>query len=177
MNFSQISVRFIFGITFAILCLVGALLFARSFQGETRVDLSRAAVIQKVQSLGNLETSSYTIEKVVEAGSGQQNIFQNALYGDKLLLIASGKVVAGFDLSTLTQESITVTGPEVTLRLGAPQVFLVSLDNSQTKVYDRRTGILNKGDKDLEAEARSMAEKSIRQAACEAGILAEATKN
>ncbi len=175
MDFKQTSTRFIFGIIFATLCFVAALLFARSFQSSgNTVDTSRAAVVQKIQSLGNLETTSFTIEKVIEANSNETNVFRNILFGDKLLLIATGTVTAGFDLSTLTEESVEVNGDQVTVFLGEPKIFSANLNSKETKVYDRQTGLLSKGNKDLEAEARAAAEESIRAAACEGGILEEA---
>jgi hypothetical protein len=178
MNFSQTSVRFIFGITLAVLCLVAALLFARSFHaGTNTVNTDRTAVVQKIQALGNLETSSFTIEKVIEANNSETNVFRNILFGDTLLLIAKGTVTAGFDVSAMTKENIQVEQGEVVIQLGSPTIFSVVLDNKETKVYDRRTGFLSKGNKNLETEARAAAEASIRQAACDGGILDEAGKS
>jgi hypothetical protein len=178
MNFSQTSVRFIFGTTLAVLCLVAALLFARSFhETANTVDTSRAAIVQKIQSLGNLETSSFTIEKVIEANNNETNVFRNILFGDTLLLIANGTVTAGFNVALLTEENIRIEEEEVIIDLGTPQIFSVTLNSKETKVYDRRTGLLNKGNKDLESEARAAAEASIRQAACAGGILSEAAQS
>jgi len=44
-------------------------------------------------------------------------------------------------------------------------------------VYDRTTGILTKGDTNLETAARQVAEKEIQQAAEEDGILDQAQIN
>jgi hypothetical protein len=44
-------------------------------------------------------------------------------------------------------------------------------------VYDRQRGLLTKGDPDLESEVRRAAEQEILRAACEGGILAQATDN
>lgn len=63
------------------------------------------------------------------------------------------------------------------MSLPPPQILVTSLDNSQTRVYDRQRGILNSGQKDLESVARTAAEKSIRDAACKGGILQQATDN
>ncbi|RMF42357.1 MAG: hypothetical protein D6755_11550, partial [Anaerolineae bacterium] len=50
-------------------------------------------VIHDVRSLARLETVQYTIEKVVTAESGQGAL--GSLFGDKLLFVAHGVVVAG----------------------------------------------------------------------------------
>ncbi len=63
------------------------------------------------------------------------------------------------------------------MTLPKPQILVTTLDNTQTKVYDRSRGLLNPGDKDLESKARSAAENSIREAACQGGILKQASEN
>jgi hypothetical protein len=140
------------------------------------IDTSRAAVIKRVQALNRLEASSYTVEKVIEAGV-QGNMFQNLLFGDRLLLIANGTVVAGFDLSTLSEEDVTISedGSTIVFHMPPPQVFDVSLDNNQTRVYDRQQGLLAAADKDLESQARQAAEAEILRSACEGGLMQRAT--
>ena len=126
--------------------------------------------------MGSLETASFSIEKVVEAGK-QGNPFQDLLYGDRILLIAQGKVTAGVDLYTIKESDIKVQGKELSIALPAPRILSSTLDNSKTKVYDRTQGFLNRGNKDLETQARQAAEASITKAACDGGILNEARTN
>lgn len=145
-------------------------------QGAT-VITSRATVIKEIRQLGRLETSSFTIEKIIEAKKDGKSVWSDMLFGDKLLLIAHGEVVAGLDLSALTAEDIQETDGVLRLKLPAPQVFSVRIDNEKTRVYDRSTGILTRSDKDLESQARLAAEQSIRAAACEAKILDQASAN
>lgn len=140
---------------------------------SVKVDLSRDSVIKEIQKLGSLETASFSIEKIVEAGQ-QGNPFQDLLYGDRILLIAHGKVVAGVDLYTVSDQDIKIQGKEISINLPAPRILSSTLDNSKTRVYDRTQGYLSRGNKDLETEARRAAEASITKAACEAGILEEA---
>jgi hypothetical protein len=161
--------------------LVGAGLaswfFLRSGQTGTRIDTSRDAVIKEMRQLGRLETSSFTIEKIIEAKKDGGGPWRNILFGDKLLLIANGEVVAGYDLSGLTESDIEKASGSLRVKLPAPQILSVRLDNEKTRVYDRDQGLLSRGDKDLESEARLAAEQSIRDAACAAGILREAEEN
>lgn len=145
--------------------------------GGTRVDASRDAVVKEMRSLGRLETSSFSIEKIIEARKDEGGPWRDVLFGDKLLLIANGEVVAGYDLSGLSDEDIRKEGGALRVSLPAPQILSVRLDNEKTRVYDRDQGLLSRGDKDLESEARLAAEQSIREAACAAGILREAREN
>lgn len=142
----------------------------------TQIDLSRDSVIKEVQELGSLETASYSIEKIVEAGK-DGNAFQDLLYGDRILLIAHGKVIAGVDLYQINENDVQVVGDKLMIALPSPRILSSSLDNSKTRVYDRTQGYLKRGNKDLESEARLAAEQSITQAACEEGILDEARTN
>lgn len=143
---------------------------------DTVIDLSRPSVIKEIQSLGNLETASYSIEKIVEAGQ-QGNAFEDLLYGDRILLIAHGKVTAGVNLTAVTEDNISISGNTLLVTIPPPIILSSTLDNSQTRVYDRKQGFLSRGNKDLESEARLAAETSIRQGACDAGILEEAREN
>ncbi len=138
--------------------------------------VSRQTVIKQIQSLQRLETASFTIEKVIDAGTSG-NVFQEFLFGDQILLIAHGEVIAGFDLSILDDKSIQIDGDTIRLTLPAAEILVSKLNNEETRVYDRKQGLLTKGNKDLESKARKVAEDTIKQAACNGGILQEASKN
>lgn len=144
---------------------------------ETNIDTSRAAIIKEIRELQRLETAVFTIDKIVEAGTTEKNVFSQFLFGDRILLIAHGQVIAGFDFSQLSEKDVEVNGKEIKLTLPKPQILVTTLDNTQTRVYDRRKGILNSGDKNLEADARLAAEQSITEAACKGGILQQAADN
>ena len=57
------------------------------------------------------------------------------------------------------------------------EIFVATLDNQKSYVYDRETGFLNQGVQDLETLARQTAEDEIRKAALEDGILQQAQTN
>lgn len=137
---------------------------------------SQTAVVKQMQQLQRMETAQFTIEKIIEAGK-DGNYFQNILYGDKILLIAHGEIIAGFNLANVQNKDIEISGNSLRMQLPAPEILVTSLDNDKTRVYDRQTGLLSKGDKDLEAQARAKAESEIKTAACDAGILDQASTN
>lgn len=165
------------GILFLLLLVIlGWVLIRQSLNSKYVFRTSSETVIKEMRALNRLETASFTIEKVIDAGtSGNQ--FQQLLFGDRILLIAHGQVVAGFDLSKLSENSVTLNGTTLHVTLPPPQILSVSLDSDETRVYDRRQGLLSKGDKDLESEARAHAETIIKQTACQGNILTEASKN
>lgn len=159
-----------------IIILVIILLFGWTNGSKFFFNTNSSAVVTEIQKLNRLETASFTIEKVIEAGT-KGNAFNDILFGDRILLIAHGKVVAGFDFSKLKQDKIHVSGTSIDITLPPPQILSSKLDNDLTRVYDRKEGLLTKGDKDLESEARKQAEVTIIEAACNASILDTAAEN
>lgn len=140
---------------------------------EYRFGADRAAVIRQIETLSRFETASFTIDRIIEV-STDYDVLRDFLFGDKILLIAHGKVIAGLDLSTMEAKDFSGTGDSIIIKLPAPQILETVLDNNATRVYDRERGLLTKGDLDLEATARQRAEENIRQAACDGNILEEA---
>lgn len=63
------------------------------------------------------------------------------------------------------------------VRLPEAEIFISTLDNQLSYVYDRETGILKRGDVTLESLARKAAEDEIEKAAIADGILETAQKN
>lgn len=141
---------------------------------DTNIDDRQAAVVLEMRSLARLETMTFTVEKVITAEKGG-NVFQDVLFGDKLLLIANGQVVAGVDLSQLREQDVQVSADNnVRVTLPPSEIFIATLNNDETRVYDREQGLLSRGDAQLETKARQAAEASILQAACDQGILDQA---
>lgn len=133
-------------------------------------------IVRQVRSLARLETAQYTLEKVIRAETGQ-GIF-GALFGDRLLFVAHGDVIAGVDLSKMQPDDVIVSPDgRVTVILPAAEIFVTSLDNQKSYVYDRETGLLTKGDINLETLARQAAEDELRNGALEDGILELAQSN
>lgn len=159
-----------------ILFILGMRLLRDSIEDKYTFSTSSKTVIKELRTLNRLETAAFTIEKVIDAGTSG-NRFQELLFGDRVLLIAHGEVIAGFDLSRLDDNAVSVDGDTLRLTLPPPQILITRLDSEETRVYDRQRGLLNRGDNDLESAARSEAEKLIREAACDGNILNEASKN
>jgi Protein of unknown function (DUF4230) len=132
----------------------------------------RGGTILQIRNLNRLETQSFSVERVVEARVERGNPL-DLLLSDRLLLIASGDVIAGVDLAKLKDSDVTISadGKTITLRLPPSEIFSKSLNNDRTRVYDRQTGIFAAENKDLETQARSAAEGEILQAACEGGVM------
>ncbi len=133
-------------------------------------------IIKEIRSLSRLETVQYTVEKVITAESNQGPF--GFLFGDKLLLVAHGTVVAGIDLGRLEPGDVRIDAQGVVyMVIPAAEVFMATLDNEKSYVYHRETGLLAPGTKDLESAARKAAQDEILKAALEDGILTTALTN
>ncbi|KAA3647079.1 MAG: DUF4230 domain-containing protein [Chloroflexi bacterium] len=132
-------------------------------------------IIRDVRTLARLETIQYSLEKVITAETGQGPF--GVLFGDRLLFVAHGDVIAGVDLAKLQAGDMWVEGETLMVRLPEAEVFIAALDNDKSYVYDRDVGILTSGSVNLETEARQAAEDEILNAALEDGILDQARIN
>ena len=132
-------------------------------------------IIDQVQALSRLETIRYTVEKVITAETNQGTLAP--LFGDRLLFVAHGYVIAGIDMSKIKPEDLWLTGTVLNVRLPAAEVLVATVDNDKSYVYDRQTGLFAKGDPNLETQARQVAEQEIEKAALGDGILDQAMVN
>jgi Protein of unknown function (DUF4230) len=131
--------------------------------------------INEVRSLARLETIQYSVEKVITAQTGQGAF--GFLFGDKLLFVAHGTVIAGIDMSKISPEDMRMVNGVLHVKLPPSEIFTATLDNDKSYVYDRETGALTRGDQNLETAARQAAEKEILKAAEDDGILELAQQN
>ena len=134
-----------------------------------------ATYIEEVRALARLESIQYSIEKVITAEIGQGSF--GFLFGDRMLFVAHGIVIAGVDLSKMNPQDLQLQGNTLYVRLPEPEIFIATLDNQKSYVYDRETGVLTHGDINLEATARQAAEEEIKKAAIEDGILEQGRQN
>ncbi len=142
---------------------------------EEQVDLG--ALVTKVRELNRLETAAM---RVVHVGTIKQTyeFVPSALAGDEVTLYSAGDVIAGLDLSQLKPADVRrEPNGTITLKLPPPMILLSRVDNRETKVISRKTGVFRRADPQLEGRARQFAEQSIRNEALRKGILQLAARN
>jgi hypothetical protein len=132
-------------------------------------------IIYDVRTLARLETIHYSLEKVITAESNQGD--WAFLFGDKLLFVAHGEVIAGIDLEKMDATDLTLRDGVLYVDLPPAEIFVATLDNDKSYVYNRDTGLLTDGDVNLETTARQAAEDAIEEAALDDGILEQAELN
>jgi hypothetical protein len=140
------------------------------FTGGTTNVYNTAAVVRQVQTLSQLVTVKYVMEKVV--------VYEDVKWfpgGDnRVLMIAHGIVKAGVDFQKLKPEDLELHDKKVKIRLPKAQITDCYLDERQTQIVERTTGLLRSFDKDLEQTARLIAVDDVRRGARNAGILKDA---
>ncbi len=136
--------------------------------GSSRKVYSSATLLQQVKPLAQLVTVQFTLQKYVEQADVKW-------YGEnRVMLLAYGVVTAGIDLKQLQDKDIEVNGTNLIVHLPPAQIMDAHLDDSETRVIDRTTGVWRSPDKDLEQETRKIAVDDIRRDARNHGILKKA---
>jgi hypothetical protein len=138
--------------------------------------LDAPAMVREIQSLSELVSVKYTVQKVV--GLEEK---KSPVGSEKLLLIVQAEVLAGVDLASLPAGSIRIL-PDKQVKIALPQarIFHIVIDDKETKVWDRQITWWTpwiSPNPDLERQARLAATKSVEQAALEMGILEQARRN
>ncbi len=138
-----------------------------------------ASVIMAVHKLARLESAQFNIEQVVDLTDKQKTFFGLLEVTDKILLVASGEVTVGVDLAELDENDVVVdiSKKEAIVTLPPVRILSVRVDNERTYVHHRETDLLASRKDTLEAKARQEAERSIREAALNGGILEQGRRN
>ncbi|HKJ39236.1 MAG TPA: DUF4230 domain-containing protein [Anaerolineales bacterium] len=131
--------------------------------------------INEIRALARLETIQYSVEKVITGETGGGTF--DSLFGDKILFVGHGTVIAGIDMDKLRPEQMRYENGVLTVQLPPAEIFIAALDNEKSYVYNRDTGLLTKPDPNLETLVRQRAEEEILKAALEDGILEQAQIN
>jgi hypothetical protein len=136
---------------------------------------STSAILQQVQTLSELVTVKYVMEKVEIQEDPPQNTIRRFFPDDtRVILVAHGIVKAGVDLSKMKPEDLRLSGKQVTMALPRAQITDAYLDERETKIIEHNTSFLRDFNKDLEQTARLNAVEDIRRAARTSGILKDA---
>jgi hypothetical protein len=160
-----VAAIFVLGLLFGI---VGLHLLAPPSTPKT---YNTATLLLQVQSLSQLVTVKYVMEKVVVLEDRSQNPVRQLLPDEtRVILIAHGIVKSGVDLSRMKPEDLQLSGKHITIRLPPAQITDAYLDEKQTQVIEHNTSFMRQFNKDLEQNARQNAVEDIRRAARGSGI-------
>ncbi|MEM7797837.1 MAG: DUF4230 domain-containing protein, partial [Chloroflexota bacterium] len=116
---------------------------------------NRSIIVNQVNRLARLETASFEGEKVVTSQRDTDTLF--GLFGESMVFVAYGQVIAGIDLSKMAEEDIQVIDPTtVMVHLPEAEILVATLDNDRSYVVDRDVGLFTGADPQLESEVRKI---------------------
>ena len=140
--------------------------------------ITTQGILKQIQQLNRLETVAYHVATVV---TSRKEGTWNKLWQDqqKGLFVASGRVIAGLDLSKLTAQQVQVSadGKMIHIQLPAVEIFSTNLD--KIELYDIQTGLFGLVDVDPQilSNAQQGARQQIYSTACQGGVLKTANLN
>ncbi|AIZ62996.1 hypothetical protein PK28_03560 [Hymenobacter sp. DG25B] len=141
-------------------------------RADPRITVTHNTVLQKVENLGRLELVRYRFKDVVEYKKSTYRFLPDA----KVALIVAGDAVGCLDLRKVRPQDVVFEGDSV-VRIALPPAELCTwqVDHSASKVYSVENGFFQ--DAELVDEGYRYAEKNVRRAALQSGILAQTTQN
>ena len=127
-------------------------------------------IVEEINDLARLETKSYSFQDVLQIERNQDVLW--GAFGESLLFVAYGEVIAGVDLAKMAPQDLQILSPtKVAVRLPEAEVLVAALDNQRSYVANRDRGLLAGVDADLETTIRQEAESRMLEAALENGII------
>ena len=144
--------------------------FDNPFASET-VDRSRAPVLKAIEDIGEYRAASGNYEVIVDLAKDTR--LPDEILGERTLFVAVGSVDAGVDLSQVDDEAVELSadGRAATITLPAAQLYEAELDVSESYVYERDEGLLNRlgglfsEDSGSDRELYLIAERKLDEAA------------
>ncbi len=140
---------------------------------------STPGVVTAIRDLARLESVQYHVERIIDLRDRQSLLFGLIRTQDAILFVAVGDVIAGVDLSELTDADVVADRERGTAQVTLPRarVLVTRLDNEHSWVYSRTTDPLTPRHEDLETRARQEAERTLEETAVTSGILERARTN
>jgi hypothetical protein len=143
---------------------------------EATVDV-QTVVVQRIQGASDLTTAIFTMEVVVPTSSSR-TIASYEVGKTTLIYIAHGEVRAGVELGAIAPENVQVSGEVMRVSLPAPTILDSKIDVSRSQVFDYDRGFLGLGPDrapELQDKAQEVALQKLLYAACQQGILQQAS--
>jgi len=139
---------------------------------EPRVTVTHNTVLTKVEGLGRLELVRYRFKDIVEYKKSTYRFLPDA----KVALIVAGDAVGCLDLRKVRAQDVVFEGDSVVrIALPAAELCTWQVDHSKSRVYSVENGFFQ--DAELVDESYKYAEKNVRTAALQSGILAQTERN
>lgn len=134
-----------------------------------------ANVVSNIRRIGELTTGYYYEELVLKDTKADTTSILGMKFPDRdeIVLIAKGIVRAGFDLSKVSEEDLSIKSDTLILSLHPAEIFDVILNPSDFETYYEEGKWSQEALRPIKAEAKAM----LKEHALDAGILPKATES
>ena len=146
--------------------------FENPLNPAPRITVTHNTVLEKVEALGRMELVRYEFRDVVEYKKSTYRFLPDA----KVALIVAGNAIGCLDLRKVRPQDVVLEGDSILrVALPAPELCVWQVDHSKSKVYSIENGFFQ--DAELVDAGYKYAEKNVRRAALNSGILAQTEQN
>lgn len=159
---------------------------------QQREMIETTTILNEIENIGRLELVKYRFKEIFD----YQKLSESKAVGSailktydfnpdlKVVLIATGEAVGCIDLQKMDTSDIRAHGDTIIISLPAPELCYYKLDLENTKIYSfNKESWLSRLFSDDEEKNQALeaayrkAEKAIREAALQSGILTQTNEN
>lgn len=145
---------------------------------EPKTEISNTTILNKIEALGKLELVKYNFQEITELTEKNSKFLGIFPSGDsKAVLISQGEAVGCIDLTQISARNILVKGDSFIIKLPAPELCYYKLNLEKTRIYSIEKGVYYKDEREMIQKAYRVAERQIKEAALESGILKNTEEN
>lgn len=145
---------------------------------EPKTEISNTTILTKIEALGKLELVKYNFQEITELTEKNSKFLGIFPSGDsKAVLISQGEAVGCIDLTQISARDILVKGDSFIIKLPAPELCYYKLNMEKTRIYSIEKGVYYKDEREMIQKAYRVAERQIKEAALESGILEKTEEN
>lgn len=161
-----------------VLAIVIYLMSAVRDRPAARDSFDHTVILERMEAMGKVELARYNFKEITEARRLSPEFFRIFKLGpnSRAVLIAKGEAAGCVDLTKIAGGDVVVQGDTLLVRLPSPELCYYKLDLENTSLYLLETGFFVDEAKFVEEAYRS-AERQIRNAAFEGGILEQTMIN
>jgi len=139
---------------------------------QPRITVTHNTVLTKIEGLGRLELVRYQFKDVVEYKKSTYRFLPDA----KVALIVAGNAIGCLDLRKVREQDVVFVGDSIVrVALPPPELCTWQVDHTKSRVYSVENGFFQ--DAELVDEGYKYAEKNVRRAALQSGILTQTQLN
>jgi hypothetical protein len=133
--------------------------------------------VERIQALSEVTTMRYNYANII-TGQTEMPALLASLYGESLVMVAVGHIEAGINIGDIIEDDISYNDEENTLTIVLPATTLQDcfLDESQSYIAQRNSGIFAQPSPNLDTATRRYAVAQFRDMALEDGILDDAAE-